>query len=301
MSYTTNKQWSNPEVPKADGLWKFKRVLRDNLGRPCAYCGVYTKYLHEMLHPSIPPVLVGCTCHAHLLGIPYDEAKDYQTQFQKEEKIRLRLERQKYEEEKHDLIIVNGGMCPEGMYCPRCKARLELESKRLADERAAEWERTRPEREAESKRLRIEAAIKEAERKARTLELEAQERNLRIAEEAKRQAEWEQGRSQREAYAAREQQLENAKRAREAVQAAERDAVARQVAIANGGCGEPVNKGSHTFCDGGRLLTLCPSCFDKWKHGGFPKLHCPNTFSSAHSRGTYHSPFKECEICKTIA
>ena len=52
MSYTINKQWSNPNVPKADGLWTFQRVMRDAIGRPCEYCGAHTKYLHSMNTPS---------------------------------------------------------------------------------------------------------------------------------------------------------------------------------------------------------------------------------------------------------
>jgi hypothetical protein len=141
MSYTINKQWSNPNVPKADGLWTFQRVMRDAIGRPCDYCGAHTKYLHEMLHPSILPVLVGCTCHAQLLGIPYEDAEVYQTQFMKEEKIRKRLEAQKQKEDEHDLIVINGGVCPDGLWCPRCKARLAIErknAKAAADAQASE-------------------------------------------------------------------------------------------------------------------------------------------------------------------
>lgn len=132
MSYTKNMQWSNPDIPKADGLWVFNVVRRDPVGRPCAMCGAFTKYLHEMLHPVDLKVLVGCTCHAQLLGIPYAEAEQYERNLKKEEKIALRLAKQKALDDAHELEVVNGGLCSEGLRCPKCRQRVEQEKREAA-------------------------------------------------------------------------------------------------------------------------------------------------------------------------
>jgi hypothetical protein len=131
-------------------------------------CGAFTKYLHEMLHPVDLKVLVGCTCHAQLLGIPYADAEQHERNLKKEEKIALRLAKQKDKEEAHELEVVNGGMCSEGLRCPKCRQRVEKEKR--AAIAAAEELRLRLRREehttillraiAAAEELRLRLAIK---------------------------------------------------------------------------------------------------------------------------------------------
>jgi hypothetical protein len=66
------------------------------------------------------------------------------------------------------------------------------------------------------------------------------------------------------------------------------------------GCGKPFSKAG--FCNGTSLLSTCDTCLEeRWKLGEMPWLHCPNTYGSAKEKGTYHSPFIVCELCKENA
>ena len=151
MKYTTNGLWSDSTFPKTG--WSKVCVMRDTLGRPCeCLCGRTPKYLHKMQNPNYRTLLVGCTCHAQLLGVPYADAKAFENAYKKEEKIRIRLEKQKLELEKHELAVINGGVCPLGYRCPTCRTKLkeqtalDMEAERKADE-ASEEDKARAKRE----------------------------------------------------------------------------------------------------------------------------------------------------------